>query len=65
MDQISGISYNGEWNLKSLYYIAKMKVKQKDFYEAQYILNRLPEEIVNKKINDFRKLIEGVYYILT
>ena len=49
-----------EWNAKALYYIVKIRVKQKNFYEAYHTLNRLPKSLENQKISDFRKLTEGV-----
>ena len=48
---------------KALYCMAKIKGKEKDFYEANYMLNRI--KIINDpKIVAYKKLIEGVYYII-
>ena len=60
MEQILGSSGSDELRIKAIYYIAKVKLKQKDFYEAYYTLTRLPEKIDNPKIQMFTKLVEGV-----
>ena len=53
-----------DWKTKALYYIAKLKTKQKNFYEAQYTLNRIYNEIAYPKINDFIVLIDAVFVFI-
>lgn len=62
MEQMLGAGGEDELRIKALYCIAKIRVKQKDFYEAYHTLNRLPEKIENKKVAVFKKLIEGVIH---
>jgi len=60
IEQILGTGVKGEWKIKALYIMAKIRVKQKDFYEAYHTLNRLSDKIENNKVSSFKKLIEGV-----
>lgn len=64
LEQVITIDYSNAWTVKSLYSIAKIRAKQKNFYEAHYTLNRLPSD-VHPKILAFKKLIEGVILHLT
>lgn len=60
MEQILGTGVQNQWSIKALYYIAKIRAKQKNFYEAYHTLNRLPEKVEDEKVKVFKKLIEGV-----
>ena len=64
LEQVITLDYSNDWTIKALYCIAKIRAKQKNFYEAHYTLNRLPNDIQCPKITTFRNLIEGVYLLL-
>ena len=59
MEQLVGVDEEA-WSIKALYFIAKIRVKEKNFYEAYHTLNRLPIVEEDTKIAVFKKLIEGV-----
>jgi len=63
MEQV--VKFDSAMEPKALYYIAKIKAKQKDFYGAHHLLNRLPKDLQIPKINDFCKLVEGVILYVT
>ena len=64
MEQLIGIAPEEIWVIKAIYFIAKMRVKAKDFYEAYHTLCRLPKNgKINQKISDFKQLIEGVIMV--
>lgn len=45
----------------ALFQIAKIKIKQKDFYEANYILERATVyNITSQKLKLYRLFVEGV-----
>ena len=51
----------GQDSVKALYQISKLRVAQKDFYEAYYTLQRANKiQFSSPKINNYRNLIEGV-----
>ena len=61
MEQI--VKLDDEWGIKAIYFLAKIRVKQKNFYEAHHTLTRLVNPDVNSKISKFKSMIEGVLLI--
>ncbi len=61
MEELIGTDVDESWTARALYYIAKIRTKEKNFYEAYHTLNRLPKSAdIGPKIESFRKLVEGV-----
>jgi len=54
---------DNEWNGKALYWIGKIRAKEKNFYEAYHAMNRLPQDSMSQKIADFHKFVEGVIFL--
>ncbi len=60
MEQLVGLAINVAWTAKALVYIAKIRVKAKDFYAAYHTLARLPQDVHDPKVEAFKQLVEGV-----
>ncbi len=60
MEELVGADMGGAWTDRAIYLMAKIRTKQKNFYEAYHTLGRLPKTVAEPKIAAFGNLVEGV-----
>ena len=61
------VKYNAEEFLSAnaLFEIAKLRIKQKDFYEAYYNLKRVAQfDFRSRKLSEYKLFTEGVLYLM-